>query len=331
VPVTSCEQALHVVPAVLGLAFVAAAWFVACRIGGRDGGAWTVAVVVGTTPLVRFEVELLSDLPSAACMLVLVGVLMGELRDRPRWRIVGCAPLAIAAVYVRYGSCVPVAIIGVTAAAFGSRAIRRRPWPVLVTVAVVVLALLPLRDLLASSARVPPATPGLVDYVTRPFWYFGALAPPLMLLALTTRDRWRRFAVAIGVGDIAALGLETAAQTRYVVLAIVLLVAVGAAELSERLQGRRALGIACGVAVGATWIVALVAAYTARDRRIAAIAPTLDAAAAIRRDVADRRCEVIAVHSKQIEWYSGCRATYAAKPGVRTYLVRDGTVTLAAP
>ena len=227
-------------PALLGLAFVAAAWFAACRLGGRDAAAWTIAVLVGTTPLVRFDVELLSDLPSAACMLALVGVLVGELRDRPGWKIVACAPLAIAAVYVRYGSCVAVAIIGATALAFGHRAIRHRPWPVLVTAVVVVLAVLPLHHTLAVSAKVPPSTPGLVDYVTRPFWYFGALAPPLMLLALTTRDRWRRFAVIIGVADIVVLGLETAAQTRYVVLALGLLVAVGAAELRERLAGRRA-------------------------------------------------------------------------------------------
>lgn len=281
---TSCEQALHVLPALLGLAFVAAAWFAACRLGGSDAAAWTVAVLVGTTPLVRFDVELLSDLPSAACMLALVGVLVGELRDRPRWRICVCAPLAIAAVYVRYGSCVPVAIIGAAAVAFGHRAIRRRPWPVLVTAAVVVLGVLPLRHALAFSATVPPATPGLRDYVTRPFWYFGALGPPLMLVAVTARDRWRWFATVIGVADVIVLGLETAAQTRYVVLALVLLVAVGAAELCERLRGRRSLGIACGIAVGATWIVALVAATTARDRRIAAIAPRLDAAAAIHRD-----------------------------------------------
>lgn len=320
---TSCEQALHVLPAVLGLAFIAAAWFVACRLGGRDAAAWTIAVLAGTTPLVRFEVELLSDLPSAACMLVLVGVLIDELRDRPRWRIVVCAPLAIAAVYVRYGSCVPVAIIAATAVAFGHRAIRRRPWPVIVTVAAVALAVLPLRHTLAFSATVPPATHGLRDYVTQPFWYFGALAPPLMLLALTARDRWRRFAAVIGVADIVALGLETAAQTRYVVLALVLLVAVGTAELCERLRGRRSLGIACGVAVGATWIVAVIVAYTAVDRRVAVIAPRLEAAAAIQRDAAGVHCEVIAESSKQIEWYSGCRAISTPTPGVRTYIVRD--------
>ncbi|HSN27043.1 MAG TPA: glycosyltransferase family 39 protein, partial [Kofleriaceae bacterium] len=218
---SACEQALHVLPAVLGIAFITAAWFVAARLADRDTAAWTIAVIVGTTPLVRFDMELLSDLPSAACMLALVGVLVRELRDRPTWRLSICAPLAIAAVYVRYGSCVPVALIGVVALAFGARAILRHPWPPVVTAAAVVVAVAPLREALEYSRHVPPATHGLLHYVRHPFWFFGALAPPLMVLSLTARDRWRRFAVAIGVADIVALGLQTAAQTRYVVLGLV--------------------------------------------------------------------------------------------------------------
>ncbi|MBV8761606.1 MAG: glycosyltransferase family 39 protein [Deltaproteobacteria bacterium] len=325
---TACEEALHLVPALLGVAFIAASWFVALRLGGRDAAAWTIAVVVGTTPLVRFDVELMSDLPSTACMLAIVAVLVRELRDRPSWRITVCAPLAIAAVYIRYGSCLPVALIGAAAFAFGARAIVRRPGPPLVTAGLVAAAIVPLRATLAYSARVPPATPGLVHYVTRAYWYFGALAPPLMMLALIARDRWRRFAVVIGVADIVALGIETAAQTRYVVLGLVLLVAVGVAEARDRImrsRHRRMLGIAAGVAVGTMWLVALAAAYTARERRHAGMAPTLAAAAAIRHDAHGEPCDVIGRHFTQLEWYSGCRAVHAATPGIRTYVVRDDT------
>ena len=323
---TSCEQVLHVIPALLGLTFIAAAWFVSVRLADRDAAAWTIAVVVGTTPLIRFDVELLSDLPSAACMLALVAVLATELRDRPTWRFCVCAPLAIAAVYIRYGSCVPVALIAAIALAFGWRAIARHPWPVVVTAASVVLAVLPLRAALAYSSKVPPATHGLADYLRHPVSYFGALAPPLMLLALTTRDRWRRFAVTVGVADIVALGIETAAQARYVVLGLVLLVAVGVAEARDRLartRHRRAIGIACGLLVGASWLVALYAAYAVRDRRAAAIAPTIAAAMAIRADAHGARCEVIGRHFTQLEWYSGCRGVARDTPGVLTYIVRD--------
>ena len=324
---TACEDALHVLPALLGLAFIAATWLAALRIADRDAAAWTVAVVVGTTPLVRFDVELMSDLPSTACMLAIVAVLARELRGIT-WRITLCAPLAIAAVYIRYGSCVPVALIGAAAIAFGWRAIARRPGPPLVTAALVVAAIAPLHATLAYSSRVPPATPGLADYVTRAYWYFGALAPPLMLLALTARDRWRRFAVVIGVAEIVALGIETAAQTRYVVLGLVLLVAVGIAEARDRItrsRHRRVLGIACTGVVAATWVVALAAAYTQRERRRAGIAPTLAAAAAIRRDAAGAPCDVIGRHFTQLEWYSGCRAIVRPRPGIRTYVVRDDT------
>ncbi len=321
-----CEQALHVLPALFGLAFIAAAWFVAARLADRDAAAWTIAVIVGTTPLVRFDVELLSDLPSAACMLALVGVLVLELRERPSWRFLLCAPLAIAAVYIRYGSCVPVALIGVAALAFGWRAMLRHPWPSLVTAVAVVLAILPLRGALEYSRQVPPATHGLLHYVRHPFSFFGVLAPPLMMLSLVARDRWRRFAVVIGIADIAALGLQTAAQTRYVVLGLVLLVAVGVAELRDRLvrtRHRRVVGIACFAAIAATWIVAFVGTYTQRPRRYKIVAPTLEAAAAIRHDAAGARCDVIGRHSTQLDWYSGCRAVAERTPGVRTYVVRD--------
>lgn len=327
-PVTGCEQALHLLPALLGLAFIAAAWFAATRLADREAAAWTIAVLVGTTPLIRFDIELLSDLPSAACMLALVGVLVRELRDRPSWRFTLCAPLAIAAVYIRYGSCVPVALIAAAALLFGWRAILRHPWPPLLAAAAVVVAVAPLRAALEFSRHVPPATHGLTHYVRHPFWFFGALAPPLMLLSLTTRDRWRRFAVAIGIADIVALGLETAAQTRYVVLGLALLVAVGVAELRDRLAGtrhRRAVAIACGIAIGATWLVALAAAYTQRDRRAAGVSPTLEAAAAIRRDAAGAPCAVVGRHYSQLEWYSGCRAVSTPTAGARTYVVRDAS------
>lgn len=331
---TSCEQVLHVIPAVLGLAFIASAWFVAVRLADRDAAAWTIAVVVGTTPLVRFDIELMSDLPSAACMLAIVGVLARELRDRATWRLCLCAPLAIAAVYIRYGSVVPVALIAATALAFGWRALARNPWPPLVAVAAVVLAVLPLHAALAFSAKVPPATHGLADYLRHPIWYFGALAPPLMLLALTTRDRWRRFAVVIGAADIVALGIETAAQARYVVLGLVLLVAVGVAEARDRLgrtRHRRTFGIVCGIVVGTSWLVALYAAFAIRERRITGMAPTIAAAMAIRADAHGARCEVIGRHFTQLEWYSGCRAVSTVSPGVRTYVVRDDTGGPAQP
>ena len=325
---TMCEDALHVLPALLGLAFIASAWLAALRVADRETAAWTIAVVAGTTPLVRFNVELMSDLPSAACMLAMVAVLARELRDRPRWWLCACAPLAIAAIYVRYGSCVPVALIGATALAFGWRAIGRHPWPALVTAVAIVLAVLPLRHTLLISAGVPPATKGLGHYIRHPVWFFGALAPPLMALSLTARDHWRRFAVVIGAGDIVALGLETAAQTRYVVVGLVLLVAAGIAELRDRVmrtQHRRQIGIACAIAVAASWVVALAAAYTQRPRRNRGMATTLAAAAAIRHDDHGMPCELIARHGTQLEWYTGCRSVLAATPGARTYIVRDDT------
>jgi hypothetical protein len=320
------ERSLRVIPALLGLAFLLAAWRVAAELGDETSAAWAIAVLAGASPLSRFQNDLLSDLPSAACLLAAVAVLVHELRRPPpvRWRVVAAAPLCAGALYIRYGSCVPIAIIAVATLVFGG---VRRP---LVAAVVAFAALVPpsMIHTLRVSATVPPHGGGLTSYVAHPVIHFGVLALPLFALALAGgwRDRWRLYATVIAVADIVALGFVTQPQARYVVLGTVLLVAVGAAvarELRLAPSIRRAAATVALVAIIGSWIVNLGIAATERARRTRGMAATLAAAAAIARDAAGRHCSVIGRHNKQLEWYSGCRAVYHAA-GL-SYVVRDDT------
>jgi hypothetical protein len=322
------ERTLRVIPALLGLAFLVAAWRVAAELGDATSAGWAVAVLAGASPLSRFQIDLLSDLPSAACLLALLALLIHELRRPPplRWRVVAAAPLAAVALYIRYGSCLPLAVIAVATLAFAG---LRRPF---VVALVAFAALVPPSTIhtLRVSAGVPPRGGGLAGYAAHPLLYFGPLAMPLLALALAAgwRERWRLYATLIGIADIVVLGIVTAAQARYVAFGVVLLVAVGAAvarDLGPRLDARvgRVVAAVCLAAIIASWITAIALAVTERTRRCHGMAATLAASAAIARDAHGRRCVVIGPHPKQLEWYSGCRASRFAA-GL-TYAVHDDT------
>jgi hypothetical protein len=317
------ERALRALPALLGLVFLACAWRVAAVLAGEEPAAWAIAVLAGTTPVTRFQIDLMSDMPSCACLLAAIAILVGELRrDRgPRWRIVAAAPLAAAALYFRYGSVVPLAIIGI--ATLGFARVRGK---LVVTGLVFALCVPPLVHTLLVSAGVPPPESGLATYAAHPIAYAGALATLLAVIAVAGawRDRWWLYAAAIGVADIIALGWETHAQSRYILLGIVLLVAVGSAVAHDvAKRAPRAVTVVCAMAVVVSWIAAISSAWHARDHRIAGMASTLAAADAIRRDAHGRACVVVGRHTTQLEWYSGCRIAYDAT-GL-AYVVRDDT------
>jgi hypothetical protein len=318
------ERALRVLPVLLGLVFLGCAWRAASALGGDAAAAWTIAVLAGTTPVTRFQSDLMSDMPSAACLLAAIALLVTELRREggPRWRIAAAGPLGAAALYLRYGSVVPLAIIGVATLLFG----KVRKQLVVAAVAFAVCLRPSLVHTLLVSATVPPSDSGLTAYAAHPVNYLGMLATLLAVIAIAGawRDRWWLYAAVIGVADIVALGVETQAQSRYILLGIVLLVAAGTAVAHDvAKRAPRAVTLVCAMAVVASWVAALSSAWHARDHRIAGMADTLAAADAIHRDAHGRPCTVVGRHTTQLEWYSGCRIAYEIA-GL-AYVVRDDT------
>jgi hypothetical protein len=293
-------------------------------------------------------------------------VILGELRPGPagargpeacpRWRIVLVAPLLAAALYLRYGSCIPIAFLGAAWLVFGWRELVRRPAPMIATAALLLLLLVPHArtaieltgsplGILLENRRVVPnryVGEGLVAYLTsNPFVRYGWLTPPILIVGIASlpalvRSGARRaaFLWVVAIHGIVVIALITEAQVRYIFFGITLLVILGVDAIRGAIgrrppRARRVIAACAAAAVAAVWggVMHGQLRYGA-SRAASADAPTFAAAAAIRADAAGRRCEVLGQHDPQLEWHSGCRAAQVVAypaPGVWLYVVRDWT------
>lgn len=345
------EVALRLPSFLLGIGFVLGAWAVARRLFGATTAAWTVLVLAGTRSIMKLGVELLSDLPAAACLLFGTAIIAGEvLRDGgPRWRLVLAAPLFAAAMYFRYASCVAIAIAGAAAIVVGGRALIRRPAPAIATAALFCALLVPHAlaakattgspfGILLASKAVPRRAwfaEGVATYLTsNPFAFYGAVAAPIfvagMAALLVRRERRVALLWSIGVGQIVALGLISHAQVRYVAFGVALLLVLGVEIIRGWItarppRARAALTALAAAAVATAAAMAMISQTRHGAGRRARMTATLDAEAAIRADSRGARCELAGVESPQLEWYTGCRWVYpgSAMTGVVRYFVAD--------
>jgi hypothetical protein len=330
------EVALRLPAFVLGIGFVLAAAAVAWRGFGAATAAWVALVLAGMRSFTRLGAELLSDLPATALLLAGTAVILGEVtrEDGPRWRTLAAAPLLAAALYLRYASCVPIAILGAAALAFGLRPILRRPAPIAATAALFLALLVPHAltaieatgsplGILLDSKGVPHQAwiaEGLADYVTaNPWKAYGVLAPPVLLAGLGAiarfRDRRTALLWTVAVLHIVALGLISHAQVRYIAYGLALLVVLGVDVLRRAIAARparlrTALGAAAAIAVAVSWLLVARAGLGRPARREAALRGTLDAARVIRADAAGAPCQLMGRAYTQLEWYSGCRSSH---------------------
>ena len=325
------EIALRFPTFVLGIAFVVATAAVAWRIYGPMTAAWVIGVLAGLRCMMQLSAELLSDIPATAFLLGGTLVLADEVirrDDGPRWRVIAAAPLFAAAMYLRYASCVPIAIVGVAVAVLGWRRIVRAPAPIAVTVAAFAVMLVPhflsaMREtgsplgILLAGKGVPGHTwiaEGLATYVTsNGFRYYGVLAPPILLAGLAApfvmRDRPTLLLWIVAVGDVVALGLISHAQPRYIFFGLAILAILGVEVLRRLIDGRRAAAIAAGVAVTLAIVLVMRQQLRRADYRAMTTASTLRAAQAIRSDAAGARCYVVGDPYTQLEHYSGCTSS----------------------
>lgn len=344
------ERALRVLPVLAGFLFLLSAWRLAKELTSSTTAHWVVGVLAGAHPMVRFSADLLSDLPSAACLLTALGILMREVTrpDGPRNRIIVAAPLLAAGFYVRYGSCATIFIIVLVSLALGGKKVLRRPLPVLWMLALLAALLTPHviyavgttgtpTGILRISAEIPGhAGEGLSQYFAgNVFALYGVLVAPVMLVGLLALRR-NGVIIAlkvIALAQIVALGLSTHAQSRFVFLATVLLVIVGIDECqryvtSFSVRTRTALVTIATFAVVAGWVGGLVSGILAHTHRNARSEPTLLAASQVRADANGKQCEILGRRTAQLAWYSGCRSILSVSPESLSsnglvYLVRE--------
>lgn len=341
------ELAIRAVSFMIGaVAFPFALWRVAqsARISNVVT-ATALLVLAGASGVTRVIADLNSDVPAATALLGAIAVLSDEV-DRPegaRWRILWAAPLLAAALYVRYGSAVPIAVIVVAASLVGARTLARRPLPVIVTAALFVVLLVPhfalamqytgspFGILLAARDIPGQAYPGagLVTYLTsNPFTFYGYLITFVLiagLVSLRVTDRRRLLIWLVAMGSFVAIGLVTHAQQRYVITSVALFTLLGVERLERLVPVVAAVGAILGV-ITIKWRLAVPEARANRMRG------TLTAAQAIRADAKGAPCTVIGAHFAQLEWYSGCHAPLvmdahwvgdALARGDMVYVVRD--------
>ncbi|HEY5926279.1 MAG TPA: glycosyltransferase family 39 protein [Kofleriaceae bacterium] len=325
------EITLRIMPLVVGACFFALTALLAVRAFGPMTAAWSMAILAGSRSVIQRTSELLSDLPAAGFMIGALWILVGELAREhgPRWRIVLAAPLLAAAFYLRYGSCVPIGIIGIATVLVWWRAIARRPWPVLATAGLFILLLVPHMvtatrtmgsplGILLASRSVPGDDIGLTTYLTtNPFSYFGLLVPIPIVAGVFSigfaRDRRAVFLWLVAIGSFVAIALLTHAQARYVMVATTLLALLGTdalIRLVDRYAGRYKRVIAAVAIVPIVWSwyncirVGVTYPRAARER----LAGTHAAADVIRRDASGRPCEVLARRRMRLNFHSGCTA-----------------------
>jgi hypothetical protein len=322
----AADWQLRLASAVLGTAIVIAAFAVGRAAFTARTGAWAAVLVAGAHPMALRSAHLLGDVPAAAALLGGVALLVGELERAagcatgPRWRIAAAAPLFAAAFYFRYGSAPVIAVALAAAALVWWRPIAARPLPALAGLAVLGALLIPhlVRSALATgsplgiltiSAGMPRRAyvgEGLVTYLTsNPLQFYGVLIAPVMLAGVLGLIRTRRrapwFLAIVALGQLVALGLNNHGQSRYVLVAAVLLTVIGVDTVARIGRPGVALAMVAAAWLGtvATQVVVCRGAARLRD-------PVVRAADAVRADAAGRRCAAVAALVPQVAWYSRC-------------------------
>ena len=322
------DIALRFLPLILGAGVIVATFALGRAAFDARTGAWAAAVIAGAHHLASHSAELIGDLPATACLLGGVAVVIGELeRERPRWRLVAAAPLFAAAFYVRYGSAPVIAMIAVLSLILYPKQLVR---PQIFVTAVVFAGCLvphvahsiaatgsPL-GILTVSAGMPRRAyvgEGLVTYLTSdPFVFYGAIVAPVMLAALAGLvvvrpiRRPQVFVIALALGQLVSLGIQSHAQPRYIFFATALLVIAGVDAIRRYVTRAEWLApVACGLAwLGLAIAIVPFQHYIARLR-----APLYAAAGAIESDDHGRRCAIAANVVPQLMWATGCEVIVA--------------------
>ncbi len=328
----------------LGIGFVLAAAGLAWRLYGAMTAAWTVAVLAGLRSVMGSSADLLSDLPATAFLLAGTLVMIHEVIQRTelRWRVVAAAPLLAVALYLRYASCIPIALLGVGVLALGWRTIARRPLPIVATTLAFLVLLVPHLHqayvetgsplgILLASKDVPGKTwfaQGLETYVTsNPVSYYGLLAAPVLLAGLAavtrSRDRATLLVWLLAVADILVLGVVSHAQARYIFFGVTLLAILGVETIRLLVGERRVLALACAVAVVASWVSVARGQVKRSAHRWETTAAIRAAAKTIADDAGGAPCSVVGDPFAQLEHYSGCHASsWPWETRDRIYVVR---------
>lgn len=258
----------------------------------------------------------------------------------PGWRLVWLAPLAAFAFYTRYGSIVPLLAIGLTVPLLWPGRVAAARRPVLATLAVFALLLLP-HAILATQIQGSPIGiillarggaagetfgAGLVPYLAWLPSELVGLVPGLAavlglavglhhLVRAALRRSWDRRSRMYGllwlpaVAHALVLGLLVLPQQRYLFLPLAMLMVAGSLAIADGAASRGRIGrlaSSCAMAGGVVallWAGIVIPGRT--DSRTAFLAWERQAGL-LMRELGGGSCAALAADYPQMTWYSGC-------------------------
>ena len=130
---------------VAGVVAIIAVWWIGRRMGGAVTGLLAASVFIFSPTVLEASTAYLTDLPAAAVLLLLTGLLWSQFAEReaPTWALYLVAPLAWAAYELRYGSALPVLLLFAVTWLLFRDAVRSHARRVLATLVLLAILLLP--------------------------------------------------------------------------------------------------------------------------------------------------------------------------------------------
>jgi 4-amino-4-deoxy-L-arabinose transferase-like glycosyltransferase len=336
------EWMFRIIGLLFGSVGIVAAWILGRSTGGPLVGLLS-ALVLAAAPSIQLDAGLfLTDVPAMALLLLLVaGVWQAfEGERQPGFGLLWLAPLATLAFYTRYGSIVPLLAIGITVPMLWPDRVAAARRPVLATVAVFSLLLVPhaiyatlqqgspLGVILLARGGAAGDTfgAGLLQYLAwLPSELVGLVPGLVALLGLavglfhlaraTWRRSWDRRSRMYGLLCLPAvvhflvLGLLVLPQQRYVFLPFALLMVAGSRAIADGAASRGRAGRLAAIGTAAGVVVALIGAGIAMPGRAEGRTALLSwerQAGLLIRELSDGSCSVLAADYPQMTWYSGC-------------------------
>ncbi|MEX0699410.1 MAG: hypothetical protein WD354_06715, partial [Acidimicrobiia bacterium] len=328
----------------IGLAL--AVWRLGSLSSGARIGGISALVLIASPSLLRRGTEFLSDIPSAALLVLTVAILWKqlEMRGQASLRLLWVAPIALAAFYIRYQSILSLVMIALVAAAIWWKQLKDNLTPLFLLGGIGVLGLIP-HFIFAYRATGSPwgvitgttggavrayFGEGLVDYVLLSRWALaGYVGIPLLVLAFwwsakvwrqgNKESRLARVLIIPALLQILILGVLSHGEPRFVFFPISLITIAGvngAVLLSRRLRPAKQHAL---VAVGLLLLIGGIAASTGSVRRSVEGRSLNNESVMVASELIEDRldaapCGVLTSYLPQVTFYSGCE-TRGFAPG----------------
>jgi hypothetical protein len=323
-----------------------AVWRLGVLTSGATIGGISALVLIASPSLLRRGTEFLSDIPSAALLVLIVAILWRqlEIRGQSSLHLLWIAPIALAAFYIRYQSILSLVMIALVAAGIWWKDLKANPTPVVWLWGIGALGLIP-HFMFASRVTGSPwgiitgttggavrayFGEGLVDYLRYSPWALaGYVGIPVVILAFwwsakvwtqgNRESRLARILIIPALLQILVLGVLSHGEPRFIFFPVFLITIAGvngAILLSRRLRPAKKHAL---VAVGLLLLVGGIAASTGSVRRSVEGRSLNNESVMVASELIEDRsdaasCGVLTSYLPQVTFYSGCE-TQGFAPG----------------